>query len=162
MKAIRLLVSSLLAATTLAAGAAWAQECEGPAGEVRLRVQVTGVNSRAGEVAITVYPDDARRFLAPRGRLLRVRTATRQPTTEVCFNLPRAGSYAVAAYHDANGDHDFNRNALGLPTEGGGFSNDPANLFGAPAFRSVRFPVQAGDNTLRIAMRYPPRRGSRR
>ena len=53
-------------------------------------------------------------------------------TTRACFWLP-PGGYPIAIYHDANGDHDFNR-TLFVPREGYGVSNDVPVSFGRPSF----------------------------
>ena len=107
-------------------------------------------------MAATVYPDDPRRFLAHHGQLAVVRRPAAAPSTELCLWLPATGFYEVAVYQDLNSDRRFNRNALGVPTEPYGLSNDPPNLLGLPTFRSVRFPVHEGDNTLRIPLHKPP------
>lgn len=149
------LIAGIASTALLAPAAAQAQSCEGPAGEAKLTILVNGVRAAQGQVAVTIYPDSARRFLAPGGKLLRVRARAAAPTTRVCFNLPRAGTYAVAIYHDADGDSDFDRNAIGRPTEGFGFSNDAPARLGLPSFQSVRFTIRPGDNTIRIQTRYP-------
>jgi uncharacterized protein (DUF2141 family) len=128
--------------------------CEGAASGTTLAVQVSGMNSASGEVAITVYGADPKRFLAPRGKLLRVRPKTATPTTQSCFNLPGPGTYAVAIYHDANANEDFDRSLIGMPTEGFGFSNDAPTRFGLPAFDAVKFTVKPGANLMRIKLRY--------
>jgi len=158
VKARPFLIAALMsgAASIASAGAVEAQTCEGAAGGgARLNVIVNGVRAAEGQIAVTVYPDNARRFLAPGGKLLRVRTRAVAPTTRACFNLPGAGTYAVVIYHDADGDSDFDRSAIGRPTEGFGFSNDAPARLGLPSFRSVRFAVTPGDNTIRIQTRYP-------
>ena len=132
-----------------------AADCEGRQSNTRLFVQVGQLKSNQGEVAITLYPSDPRRFLAPRGKLLRVRAKAGAPLTQACFYLPRPDSYAVAVYHDANANHEFDRTAVGLPGEGYGFSNDAPAKFGVPAFDAVRFSAGAGDTVIRIKMRYP-------
>jgi uncharacterized protein (DUF2141 family) len=104
-------------------------------------------------MAVTVYPDEARRFLAPGGRLLRVRPPATAPVTTTCFNLPGPGHYAIAVYHDANADRDFNRTIIGMPAEDYGFSNDPSTATGLPSFRSVRFSVAPGANTISIMLK---------
>lgn len=142
----------IAAAVLLPGGAALAADCEGPAGKSQLTVRVTGVPAARGEMAVTIYPDDRRRFLASGGRLLRVRPAATAPVTTTCFNLPGPGFYAVAIYHDANADRDFNRTIIGLPAEDYGFSNNPQNLTGLPSFSSVRFRVDPGDNTIAITL----------
>lgn len=143
-----------LAAAVGLAGAAAAAECEGRPSETMLIVQVNGVRAARGEVAVTIYPDDARRFLAPKGKLLRVRVPAQAPATAVCFWLPQPGYYAVAVYHDANADRDLNRSLVGLPTEGFGFSNDAPTPTGLPPFKAVRFRVVPGDSQIRLKLRY--------
>lgn len=131
-----------------------AAECEGAAGSTMLAVQVSGIRAAQGDVTVTVYPDDAKRFLAPKSKLLRERPAAKAPETTACFSLPGPGYYAVAVYHDANGDHAFNRTLVGLPREGFGFSNDPDTMTGLPAFKAVRFKVGPGETSLPIKLRY--------
>jgi uncharacterized protein (DUF2141 family) len=134
--------------------AAAEEACAGQAGPVKLNVEVVGLRDAKGQVAVTVYPDNPRRFLAPKGKLLRSRVPTKTPMTHSCFWLPAPAYYAVVIYHDANADSNFNRNAVGMPAEGFGFSNDAPARMGLPSFSSVRFKTVAGDNTIRIRMRY--------
>ncbi len=131
------------------------KDCVGRKTGTRLVVQVGALRSDAGQVVVTVYPSDPDRFLAPHSKLARQRIKTAAPMTQVCFNLPGPDAYAIAVYHDANNNKDFDRGALGMPVEGFGFSNDAATKFGVPSFDSARFLVKAGDNTIRIKMRYP-------
>jgi uncharacterized protein (DUF2141 family) len=122
-----------------------ADACEGRPTNTRLIVQVGRLRSNRGEVAVTVYPSDPRRFLAPHGKLLRVRAKADAPVTQACFYLPRPDAYAVAVYHDANANRDFDRNAVGLPIEGFAFSNDAPSKVGAPTFEAARFTAKSGD-----------------
>jgi uncharacterized protein (DUF2141 family) len=131
-----------------------APACAGQPTATRLTVQVSGLRSPKGEVAVTLYPDEPRRFLAPKGKLLRERAPTKEPTTSVCFWLPKPGHYAVAVYHDENGDRDFNRTIVGMPAEGFGFSNNPSTKTGLPSYRAVRFEAGPGETQLRVMLRY--------
>lgn len=77
MKARPFLIAALVSGAALIAmaGSVQAQTCEGAAdGGTRLNVIVNGVRAAEGQIAVTIYPDNARRFLAPGGKLLRVRT----------------------------------------------------------------------------------------
>jgi len=145
-----LLASLALASPSVAA----AQTCAGVAGggAVKLTVQATGVHNASGEVAFTVYPDDRKRFLAKGGKLARARVPAHGGTTSACFWL-KPGGYAIAQYHDENGDHDFNR-TLWMPKEGFGFSNDAPTSVGLPSFAATRFVLPAGGATVRMQMRY--------
>lgn len=78
---------------------------------------------------------------------------TEEPIKLTFKNLT-AGSYAVAVFHDTNGDRKLNRNSAGMPLEGYGFSNNPAVKTGPPKFGQAVFLV-AGPNTgIRIQMKY--------
>lgn len=144
-----------IAAGLFAAGPALAdQGCAGTRAptSTKLTVQVTGVSPATGEVAITIYPDDKRRFLAKGGKLARQRVRA-AGTVRACFWVPQ-GSYAVAVYHDRDGDRDFDRTLVGLPAEGFGFSNDPETKTGLPSLSAVRFRLGAGERLVPIRMKY--------
>lgn len=128
--------------------------CVGPVapGSTRLVVEAVGLRSGAGEVAFTVYPDDKRRFLAKGGKLARVRVRAAAPVTRACFNL-RPGSYAVAQYHDENGDRDFNRTLI-APSEGFGFSNDAPTSIGLPKLEAALITLPPSGRVVRMRMRY--------
>src|SRR3546814_7150850 len=87
-----------------------------------------------------------------------VRTASIAPRTSACFWVT-PGHYAVAIYHDENGDRKFNR-TLTTPKEGFGFSNDAPTTFGLPSFAKVRFAVPEGGTTMRIRDRKSTRLNS--
>jgi uncharacterized protein (DUF2141 family) len=123
---------------------------EGP----RLRVAVTGARRAAGNVTVTLYGSRREDFLARGGRLARQRVPLAGPAAEACFALSAPGDYAVAVYHDENDDRDFNRNALGLPGEGYGFSNDAPTTLGLPDFDAVRFTLPPGETRVTVRLRY--------
>lgn len=146
-----LCLSALLAAFASAAGAA--VPCEGKPSGVKLNVTVTGAKPAKGMLAVTVY-DSARNWLAPGQKLLRQRPRATTGAVQTCFWLPKAGTYGVAVYHDANGDKDFNRTLTGMPAEGFGFSNNVAPRFALPRYEQVRFAAGPGETSQRIGLRY--------
>jgi uncharacterized protein (DUF2141 family) len=148
-----LALAAILGAATSAA-AATADDCEGRESQTKLTVQVTGVRAAKGEMAITLYPDDAKRFLAPHQKMARVRAVAQAPMTTACFWLPAPGYYAVALYHDENANRDFDRTILGLPAEGFGFSNNPPTPTALPSFKSVRFKAGEGETRITIRLKY--------
>jgi uncharacterized protein (DUF2141 family) len=68
------------------------------------------------------------------------------------------GTYGVMVHHDINGDGVINRDRLGRPTEGIGFSRDAPMLFGPPRFKDACFTYKGGDMALDVALRFGPRR----
>lgn len=120
----------------------------------RLTVQIDGLASTTGDVCLQVFnrsqgfPGDAAK--AVRGKCYAI---TQTPMTVTFDNLP-AGNYAVAAYHDSNRDRQLNRNGLGIPREGYGFSNNPPLQARAAKFQEAAFLV-AGQNTqINVRLRY--------
>ena len=149
--------SAAVGLALLASGAASAQQsaCTGHEGPVRLYVDVEGVRNAEGLIAVTLYADDSSRFLAKRGSLYVGRTPAMAPRTSTCIYLPSTGTYALGVYHDADADRSYDRNAIGLPAEGYGFSNNPAVILGLPSFRSVRLSVPRNNMRTSIKLRYP-------
>lgn len=50
-----------------------------------------------------------------------------------------SGKYAIAVFHDVNNNKDLDTNAMGLPQEKYGFSNDARGLFGPPDLKDQLF-----------------------
>lgn len=129
--------------------------CTGPVSQTWLTVTVDDVRSANGLIALTLYADDSSRFLVKRGSLYVTRVPAAAGATQACIFLPQPGVYAVAVYHDEDGNQAFKRTGLGLPAEGFGFSNNPATLAGLPSFRSVRLNVTRSGLSTRIRIKYP-------
>jgi uncharacterized protein (DUF2141 family) len=145
----------LLAGALFASPAAAQGECTGPKSAVRLYVNVSNVNVGRGLIAVTLYPDDRRRFLAKRGSLYVGRVQAEAPATRVCIYVPGPGTYALAVYHDADSSRKFNRHGIGMPAEGFGFSNNPPLFLSMPAFSRVRISVDRDNMETNVRLRYP-------
>lgn len=138
-------MASLCALLTLApAGAADAAD---------LVVRVTGLRAPEGVVRLALY-DTPEEF--PRGRRLVGGEVTAEgATVEYVFEGLKPGTYAVAIYHDQDGDGEFDQGIFGLPLEGYGFSNGArAGLMGAPDFDEAAVTVDGAETVDEIEMRY--------
>ncbi|PZV15431.1 MAG: hypothetical protein DCF22_07095 [Leptolyngbya sp.] len=119
-----------------------------------LTVEVDGLQNQNGLLCVRLFAD-SKGFPEGDGKSTKRECVkiTEEPMRFSFKNLV-AGSYAVAAFHDANGDRKLNRNAAGMPTEGYGFSNNPVIKTGPPKFGQTVFLV-AGPNTgVKIQMKY--------
>lgn len=129
--------------------------CTGPASATWLNVVVEGVRNGNGLVAVTLYADDASKFLIKHGSLYVGRVDAKAGTTRACIFVPKPGVYALALYHDENANQIFDRTSVGFPAEGFGFSNNPPTLAGLPSFKSVRISVPKPGLTTHVSMKYP-------
>lgn len=67
-------------------------------------------------------------------------------------NMPE-GTYALSVFHDSQNTGKLRTNALGIPRDGYGFSNDAMGTFGPPSFEKASFKVTAGKNHVQINLR---------
>jgi len=129
-------------------------ECTTAAVQVRLQISVSGMRNRAGNVTVTIYPDEPGHFLDGRYKLARQSVPVTLPVTHLCFAFAKPGYYAVALFHDENNNGHFDTTLLGLPAEGFGFSNNPTLYLGPPDLSKVRFEAHPGDNPISVQMKY--------
>ncbi len=63
------------------------------------------------------------------------------------------GNYGLCLLHDENNNGDMNYNAMGIPKEGFGFSNDARVQLSPPKFSACKF-IKKGETGIRVKMRY--------
>lgn len=142
-------------ALSAVAGGTGAGDCaDWPEATARLRLQIDGVRNAKGRINITIYPDDAAHFLDGKYKLGRFAIAAAPPASTACVALPGAGRYAIALFHDENGNGHLDTNLIGFPVEGYGFTNNPTLHFGPPALAQVRIAVENGDNPQVVRLHY--------
>ena len=109
--------------------------------QVRLEVEVHGVASSEGAVLVALYNEESG-FL----KFDQVFHSTGSPAVKgvtriVIEDLPR-GDYAIAVFHDENGNEELDANWLGIPKEPLGFSQARMKTFGPPKFRECVVSLQ--------------------
>ena len=116
-------------------------------------VGFTSLRNDTGMVRCSLY-DDGDAF--PEGQAHVIARAVARPSAHACVfrGVARAHDYAVVLHHDENNDAIFQKNALGIPAEGYGFSNNAKPMLSAPSFDACKFHFAEGDLALQIAMRY--------
>ncbi|MFM6931567.1 MAG: DUF2141 domain-containing protein [Novosphingobium sp.] len=129
--------------------------CTGTPSDHWVTVIADGLRNGNGLLAITLYADDSKRFLAKKGSLYVGFVDANAGTTRGCIFVPKPGVYAIALYHDENANRKIDRSGIGLPTEGFGFTNNPATIMSLPSFSSVRLNIPKAGLITRIHMKYP-------
>lgn len=104
-----------------------------------LSVHFSGIKESKGRIVLSVY-DSPEHYRKQPLQVLRVATATAQQHG-ISVALP-AGTYAITVYQDANGNGKIDRNFMGIPTELGGFSNNPRIVMGPPSFKRCAFRLE--------------------
>ena len=103
----------------------------------QIRVTVNDVGS-GGILSVELY-DNPKHFLKKKGLKRRIRVPAIEGQNTICFNHEQPGTYAVAAYHDKDGNRKINRRWNLMPAEPFGLSNNPEQHFGFPEFSDSAF-----------------------
>lgn len=115
-----------------------------------LTVNISNIKSLKGEIIIGVFntnKDFLKDGVAIQNYSIKVNGTTE---TIVIKDLPK-GEYAISLYHDENSDNECNRNFLGIPKEGYGFSNNVKPKFSAPSYEDCKFSLLK-DHSLKIKL----------
>ena len=125
-------------------------------GNVRsnLSVTVKGLQNNKGQVCFSLF-SSSRGFPSNNKRAIKAQ-CVKLKNGNVKVNIPslKAGTYAVAMFHDRNSDGKLNTNALGIPKEGFGFSRNPSALVGPPEFGEAVVLVAGTETRIEIELTY--------
>ena len=103
-----------------------------------LTVSVENVKSNDGKISVAVY-NSSDGFLKFDKVFKAVSEPSQKGTTEVVLKDLPEGTYAIAAFHDQNGNGELDTNMLGIPKEPLGFSKGKMKTFGPPSFAECSF-----------------------
>lgn len=136
---------AILAATWLAGS---------PAGAADLTVMVTHLRSDDGDVHMAIY-DTPEKFPDSDGMLKEVKVPVSGKTAQTTFRNLQPGAYAIAVYHDENGNHEFDQGLFGIPLEDYAFSSNAKAFFAPPSFNEAAFQL-AQSRSIDIPMNSGP------
>ena len=120
----------------------------------KLTVEIDGLKNKEGQVCASIFAS-SEGFPSDRDRVLQKQcTKITENPLFITFNNLKAGSYAVAVFHDQNNDHTLNTNIFGIPREGFGFSSNPEIRTRAPKFSEAAFLVAGPDTNIKIQLKY--------
>lgn len=133
-----LLIATAAATPTLSAQAA------------SLELTVSGLGRSEGHVLVAVF-DQADTWL--KGKPLRAARAKVEggELKLQIDDLPEGASLALSVVHDLNDNLRMDMNALGMPLEPYGFSNNATGSFGPPSFEAAKL-VLSGSAKLSIRL----------
>jgi uncharacterized protein (DUF2141 family) len=138
---MRLLASALLFAVSMPAVAF--------AGD--LTVTIDGIGDDHGSVLGALYNSETTFMNQPAAKAwLKLKAASGQ-VQYVFHNLP-AGKYALSVFHDENDNGKLDRNDLGVPTEGYGFSNDAQGVGGPPKWGQAAFDFDGPSKSITVSL----------
>jgi len=118
-----------------------------------LELTITGVRDQDGVVYLAVY-DRPEAFPKTDGMRAKVQAEVSDSTLTVSIPDLPSGRYAVAAYHDQNGNGTFDQGLFGIPLEGYGFTGNPRVFPSGPTFDDAAITVTPPLTRAELRMRY--------
>jgi uncharacterized protein (DUF2141 family) len=121
----------------------------GPRQVVSIRILGAGSDEGKMKLAVYVTPEG---FNSPEKAFDTDNWTIRDGVCEGKFGMPaEIKKLAIAAYHDENANGELDRNALGIPSERYGFTNNARGITGPPSFEDAV--VEIGDKPIEISIR---------
>jgi uncharacterized protein (DUF2141 family) len=157
----------MLAKLSLVFAAVWLATV--PSQAATLTVTVLGLRSDAGELLVGVYDsapgfksavaDSAKKsaLLPEKWRVAGASLRAQAGAQSITFRQLPPGRYAIIAFHDENDNGLLDENAMGVPLEGYGFSNDAQGFLSAPSFAAaaITLPNATDHIDTSISLIYP-------
>lgn len=122
----------------------------GAAAAGALSVTVKGVANTNGHIIVSLC--DKQTFL--KRCALSLSEEARNGTVTARFDDVPAGRYAISVLHDENDNKKMDRNLIGIPKEGYGFSRDAKVIAGPPSFEDAAFDVAEAPGEQVLSLRY--------
>ena len=117
-------------------------------------ITIEKVRNSNGTIKVELYGSETEKENKKGKKVARTRVKAQQGETKLCLNAPSVGNYSIALYHDENDNKKLDRNFIGIPREGFGFSNNPPLGLGMPKQKEMRFKVETMETSLRISVIY--------
>jgi uncharacterized protein (DUF2141 family) len=124
-----------------------------PARAADLVVTIEGVRNDHGNIRAGIF-DSAATWLDGDKALARLVVKAAAPRTVLTFEGLVPGTYAVAFYHDENENQKHDRNFLGAPVEGFGFTRDPTVVLSPPDFAACTIEVPPEGAAVTVHAKY--------
>jgi uncharacterized protein (DUF2141 family) len=118
-----------------------------------LTVKIPNVRSDQGSILAALYDSEASYMKQPSARATFKVKAAPGEVWYVFHDFP-AGKYAISVFHDENGNGTLDRNFVGIPKEGYGFSNRVRGRGGPPKFDEAAFEFDGTTRSITITLQY--------
>lgn len=117
---------------------------------VTLQVEITNVKHDSGKLFLALYKP-AEKFGEGRPKIYKVLEVSSKENQLAEFQA-ESGRYALAIFHDLNGNETLDKNFMGIPKEPYGFSTNFRPKFSAPSFKDCAFDLPSNGSNISVKM----------
>lgn len=123
-----------------------------PADKGMLIIEVENVKTTEGIIWVGIY-DSEPNFLVKEKAIVQGFKIKQTGRMKMTFPDLPYGTYAIALFHDTNGNGEMDRNVVGIPSEPFAFSQKPKNKWRLPRFDEVKFDFYQNGQVLRTQLK---------
>ena len=117
-----------------------------------LTIIVNGFKNDEGKAMIALCNSEEC-FKNTEKAVLKEMAVIKNKTAEWIINGLLYGTYSISVYHDKNSNNKLDKNALGVPKEAYGFSNNARGIFGPPDYEDVIFMFDKEEMTVSLRVK---------
>ncbi len=120
-----------------------------------IHVKILDIRNSTGTVACALFESPAgfpSEFLHSATNVMIIKIRKSQARCD--FEDIPPGTYAMVVIHDENMNGKLDTNALGIPKEGYGFSNDAKKWLGTPSFSEASFTYDGQNVDMTMSLHY--------
>ena len=111
--------------------------------QFKLDIDIVNIRNNAGNIMLQLFERNEKIVTQEKGSI-------KDYKCSFSFTNLNPGKYAVRYYHDENLNGKMEKNLVGKPTEGYGFSNNVIGKFGPPPFEKWLFQI---DGDIKIVLK---------
>jgi uncharacterized protein (DUF2141 family) len=115
-------------------------------------ITFTNIKEAKGKMFVAVYDSEASYLNVEKAVIKEFVAVDKTGSLTIKLNLEKEGRYAVAAFHDLNGNGKIDKNLLGVPTEPYAFSNNVRPSFRAPNWNESSFKWKPGSTPVTLKL----------
>lgn len=115
-----------------------------------LIINISGFPSSDGFAMVALHNSEESYKGGEASAVAKTKSMVVDQKVQIVFTNLSYGSYGVSLYHDENGSGQMEKNAMGIPKEAYGFSNNAKGFFGKPKYKDVVFQLNAAEMQIAI------------
>lgn len=123
-----------------------------PVDHGRLVVVIEGIKEPKGELILAVFNNESD-FLKKEFKSQKVKVDDSGKVLISFDDLPK-GNYSISVIHDENLNGKLDKNFVGIPKEGFGFSNNKMGTFGPPSFKDCEIVLAQDKLEINIMLKH--------
>ena len=116
-----------------------------------LIVNISGFPSSEGFAMVALHDSEESYKGEATAAIAKTQVKVVDQKAQAIFGNLAYGGYGVSIFHDENANGKMDKNAMGIPKEAYGFSNNAKGFFGKPDYAKVKFELNSPEKQIAIS-----------